>query len=119
MWLECVEAAPGTPSRGRVALLFLLHHIEPNGEDDDQALDDELVESDNTQKAHAVVQHADQQSADDRAADLAEPPARLVPPMTTAAMASSSNIVPRFGEAPFRREARMIPAKAASTEMTV
>ena len=46
-----------------------------------------------------------------------DPPERLVPPITTAAMASSSNISPRLGEAPFRREASRMPDSAASTEI--
>ena len=44
-----------------------------------------------------------------------EPPASEVPPMTTAAMASSSQPLPVSAWAELKRATRMIPAMAAAT----
>lgn len=45
------------------------------------------------------------------------PPEKLVPPMITAEIASNSNMLPRLGDAPFSREASMMPANADSVVM--
>ena len=49
--------------------VLLLQDVEPDGEADDQPLDDELVERGDAEQAHAVVQNPYDQRADDRAAD--------------------------------------------------
>src|SRR5580692_11122220 len=51
--------------------LVLLQNIEPDGQTDDEALDDQLVERRDTQQAHAIVENADDQCANDRPADRA------------------------------------------------
>ncbi len=61
-----------------------------HGEHDDDADDDLLQEGGDVEKIEAVAQHADDQHADQRSADAAAPPDSEVPPMTTAAIVSSS-----------------------------
>src|SRR3984885_9954212 len=51
--------------------VLLLQNVEPDGEADDEPLDDQLVERGDAEQAHAVVQDADDQRADDRATDRA------------------------------------------------
>src|SRR3984885_11841332 len=51
--------------------VLLLQDVEPDGEADDQPLDDQLVERGDAEQAHAVVQDADDQRSNDGAADRA------------------------------------------------
>jgi hypothetical protein len=48
-----------------------LQDVEPDGQTDDQALDDQLVERGDAQLTHAVVEYADDQRANDGPADRA------------------------------------------------
>src|ERR1700692_2076122 len=52
-------------------LLLLLQNVEPNGQTDDEALDDQLVERRDTKQTHAIVQNADDKRANYRTTDCA------------------------------------------------
>ena len=64
--------------------------VEHDGERDDDADDDLLDERRHAQQVQPVAQHADDQHAEGRAADGADAAVQAAPPITTAAIVSSS-----------------------------
>lgn len=86
--------------------------VHPHRQQQNGAFNDILPEGGDVHHAHAVI-GADIINAPITApATLPMPPARLVPPMTQAAMASSSAILPAEGDPAPSRELRISPAMA-------
>ena len=102
--------------RRAAALDALLALVEDHGEHDHRALDDDLPERRDAEDHEAVGEEADDERADQRARGRSR--ARRisdVPPMTTAAIALSSNVSPACGAAEVSSEAMISPAIAAQT----
>ena len=86
-------------------------HVRIDSQYDDRARYDGLPFLRHRQHAQAVGQHRHDQRTDQRSKDRAAPRRTGdVPPITTAAMASSSYPRPNAGWAEFRRDAIRIPA---------
>ena len=88
--------------------------VDPDGEQDHEANDDLLGEGRHAVHVQPVAQDADHEGADQRAETVPTPPLRDVPPMTAAAMASSSYITPSLGWAVTRRDISTQPVRPAS-----
>lgn len=80
--MQVMESALG------LALVAIL--IDYHGHDNDQAFDNVLNIGVYTNKGETAGHHAEDQRTDNRTGNPPDPSGRLVPPMTAAAMASSS-----------------------------
>ena len=75
---------------GEALLEPLLHLIEHDGQNDDQAGDDLFPKFLDSEEHEAIGEDAHDECADDRSQIVPRPPASEVPPSTTAAIAFSS-----------------------------
>ena len=71
--------------------------VDRDGDDDEDAHGEGLVEHVQAGEGEAVAEHADDQGAEQGAPDGPRPPKRLVPPITTAVIESRFRSTPALG----------------------
>ena len=86
--------------------------VDRDGDDDEHADGEGLVEHVEPGERQPVAEHADDEGAEQGAPHAPRPPKRLVPPMTTAVIESRLRSTPAFGLAALMRPIWIQPAEA-------